>query len=164
MRSSGTTLAIRLICALFFLVSLSNRLFKNLEQKFYYRYKSSLTGDEIFEQAMKRFPAHKIFYSIYYKAFKDLFTSLTLNYLSSSEWIEYRNIESSDDDLYLQKLSNRFLINCAVTKTFWNERIKLSAMIYNLLNSRVQYHPVGGTFDLTFYLKIEASLNSLFIP
>ncbi len=144
--------------------SLSNRLFKNLEQKFYYRYKSSLAGDDIFEQVMRRFPAHKIFYSIYYKAYKDLFTSLTLNYLSSSEWIEYRNIESSDDDLYLQKLSGRFLVNCAVTKTFWNERIKLSAMIYNLLNSRVQYHPVGGTFDLTFYLKIEASLNSLFIP
>ena len=144
--------------------SLSNRLFKNLEQKFYYRYKSSLTGDEIFEQAMKRFPAHKIFYSIYYKAFKDLFTSLTINYLSSAEWIEYRNIESPEDDHYLQKLSGRFLINCAVTKEFWNERIKFSAMIYNLLNSRIQYNPVGGTFDLTFYLKVEASLESLFVP
>ncbi|MCJ7552694.1 MAG: hypothetical protein MUO34_02310, partial [Ignavibacteriaceae bacterium] len=144
--------------------SLSNRIFKDLEQKFYYRYKFSLTGDKIFKQALKRIPAHKIFYSIYYKAYKDLLISLTLNYLSSSEWIEYRNIESPEDDLYLQKPRSCFLINCAVTKKFWNEKIKLSAMIQNLLNSRIQYHPVGGTFDLTFYLKAEASLSSLFIP
>ena len=144
-----------------FSLSLTNRVFSNFQHKFYYRYKNSLSGHEILRQALKRIPLHKIFYSVYYSPFADLAGSLTLIYSSPSQWIEYRNINSNEDDLYLSKLKSIFIVNCSVTKKFWQGKIKINAGIENLLNNRIQFHPVGGSFDLTFFLKAEALLESI---
>ena len=142
-------------------LSIYNRLFRNFEHKLYYRYKSSLSGDEIFKKIVERIPQHKIFYSIYYSPFNDLTGSLTLSYSSLQKWVEYRNI-STQDGLYISELKDNLLINLSITKKFWQGKIKLSGMINNLLNNRIQHHPVGGTFDLTFFLKAEAELESVF--
>lgn len=142
-------------------LSIYNRLLNNLEQRLYYRYKSSLSGDEIFKQIVERIPQHKIFYSIYYSPFKDLTGSLTLSYSSLQKWIEYRNIDTQDG-LYVSELKDNLLINLSLTKKFWDGKIKLSGIINNLLNNRIQHHPAGGTFDLTFFLKAEAELESIF--
>lgn len=147
-----------------FYAVVTNNLFENLSHKIYYRYKYHISGDDIFKQVFKRIPEHKIFYSVYYKAYSDLFVSLTLNYSSSTEWIEYRNITSSIDDLYRYKPESIFLMDGAVTKKFWKDKIRISAMIFNLLNRRIQYHPVGGSFNLTFYLKVEADFESIIKP
>jgi len=53
------------------------------------------------------------------------------------------------------------LLNVAITKGFWKNRILLSVLIENLLNERIQYHPVGSTTDLTFYLKLKVLLESV---
>lgn len=142
-------------------LSIYNRLFRNFEHKLYYRYKSSLSGDEIFKKIVERIPQHKIFYSIYYSPFNDLTGSLTLSYSSLQKWIEYRNIDTQDG-LYVSELKNNLLINLSITKKFWDGKIKLSGIINNLLNNRIQHHPLGGTFDLTFFLKAEAELESVF--
>ncbi|MBS4033009.1 MAG: hypothetical protein KGZ85_00975 [Ignavibacterium sp.] len=142
-------------------LSIYNRLLNNLEQRFSYRYKSSLSGDEIFKQIVARIPQHKIFYSIYYSPFSDLTGSLTLSYSSLQKWIEYRNIDT-EDGLYVSELKDNLLINLSLTKKFWDGKIKISGMINNLFNNRIQYHPVGSTFDLTFFLKAEAELESIF--
>lgn len=141
--------------------SITNKINKKFMQKFYYRYKSALSDNEIFNEAIKRFPGHKMFYSIYFLPFSNLSVYMTINYSSAKEWIEYRNIISEGDEFYRSKLKNLFLINCGVTKIFWSERIKISASIENLLNNRIQYHPVGGSFDLTFFLKGEIDLKSI---
>lgn len=142
-------------------LSIYNKLFNNLEHKFYYRYKSSFSGDEIFKQIVARIPQHKIFYSIYYSPFSDLTGSLTLSYSSLQKWVEYRSI-NTQDGLYVSELKDNLLINLSITKKFWQGKIKLSGMINNLLNNRIQHHPAGGTFDLTFFLKAEAELESVF--
>ncbi|MFO7526983.1 MAG: hypothetical protein R6W68_16135 [Ignavibacteriaceae bacterium] len=147
-----------------FYSDLTNNLFDNLSHKIYYRYKKHFSGDNIFKQVLKRIPEHKIFYSVYYKAYNDLLVSLTLNYSSSTEWIEYGNIKSSGDDLYNDKPKNILLMDSAVSKKFWNDKIRISVMIFNLLNRRIQYHPVGGSFDLTFFLKVEAEFESIIKP
>lgn len=144
-----------------FYFSVFHRQEQNFEHKIYYRYRSFLSGDEIFKQVIRRITEHKIFYSLYYSFYNDLIGSLTLTYLSQSGWIEYRNINSLDDDLYQSELQNNFLVNCSVTKSFWKEKIKVSTAIENLFNNRIQYHPVGSTFDLTFFLKLEVNLESI---
>lgn len=142
-------------------ISVTNKITSKLMQKFYYRYHSALSDKEIFEDVMKRIPRHKLFYSIYYFPFKDIIASLVLNYNTATKWIEYRNIEEGSNNRYLFKLPDLLLVNCAVTKKFWSDRIRISAVIHNLLNKRVQYHPVGGTFDITFFIKAEAELQSI---
>ena len=142
-------------------INLLHKPSRNFEHKIFYRYKSYLSGDEIFKQAIQRIPQHKLFYSFYYTPYRDLIGSLTLTYLSTSKFIEYRNISSGDDDLYRSELYSNFLVNCTVTKSFWKEKIKVSTAIENLFNNRIQYHPVGSTFDLTFFLKLEANLESI---
>lgn len=141
--------------------SITNKISKKLLQKLYYRYISAISDNEIFEDAMKRFPRHRLFYSIYYLPFSDLSVYMTINYSSAKEWIEYRNITSEGDEYYNSRLNNLFLINCGATKTFWSNRIKISAAVENLLNTKIQYHPVGGSFDLTFFIKAEADLQSI---
>lgn len=142
-------------------ISVTNKISSKLIQKFYYRYHSAFSDKEIFEDVMKKMPRHKLFYSIYYFPFKDITASLVLNYNTSTKWIEYRNIEEGSNNRYLFKLPDLLLVNCAVTKKFWSDRIRVSAVIHNLLNKRVQYHPVGGTFDITFFIKAEAELQSI---
>ncbi len=134
---------------------------KKIFQKVIYRYNAAASGNSIFAEAMKRIPRHKLFYSLYYSPFTDITASLTLNYQTSTEWIEYRNIESGSNSRYLYKLFDLMLVNCSVTKKFWSDRIRISALIHNLLNNRIQYHPVGGTFDITFLIKAEADLQSI---
>lgn len=144
-----------------FFTGLFIRLFNSLEQNFYFRYKGLLVGDEIYEKVMQRFPKNKFYYSLVYTPFKDLTGSLNLTYTTSQEWIEYRNITVDDDNIYLNKISNRLLLNIAITKGFWKNRILLSTVFENLLNERIQFHPVGSTTDLTFYLKLKVLLESV---
>ncbi len=144
-----------------FYFRLDHNFSKNFKSRFYYRYKSYLSGDEDYKLILKRIPVHKIFYSIYYNLFEDLYGSLIFTYLSSSEWVEYRDIKSEGNDLYKSKLSDNFSIDCSVTKSLWKERIKITASVKNLLNNRIQYHPIGGSFDLTFFLKVQADLQSI---
>lgn len=142
-------------------LSITNKVSEILVQKFYYRYKSAISSDKVFEEAMKRFPRHKIFYVLYYLPYEDLRLFMTVNYSSVQKWIEYRNISPIDDMYYKSTLENLFLINCGLTKTFWSGRFKISATVENLLNTRIQYHPVGGSFDLTFFIKAEVDLQSI---
>jgi hypothetical protein len=144
-----------------FFIGLFIRLFNSLDQKFYYRYKNFLTGDEIYKSVLERFPKNKFFYSLVYTPYKDLNGSLNLTYTTYQDWIEYRNISIENDDVYTNKIDNRLLLNVAITKGFWKNRILLSALFENLLNERIQYHPVGSTTDLTFYLKLKVLLESV---
>ena len=144
-----------------FFIGLFIRLFNSLDQKFYYRYKNFLAGDEIYKSVLERFPKNKFFYSLVYTPYKDLNGSLNLTYTTSQDWIEYRNISIENDDVYTNKIDNRLLLNVAITKGFWKNRILLSALFENLLNERIQYHPVGSTTDLTFYLKLKVLLESV---
>jgi len=144
-----------------FFIGFYLRLFNSLDQNFYYRYKGYLAGDEIYEKVMQRFPKNKFFYSLVYTPYKDLNGSLNFTYTTSQEWIEYRNITVENDDVYLNKLENNLLLNIAITKGFWKNRILLSTVIENLLNERIQFHPVGSTTDLTFYLKLKVLLESV---
>ena len=137
------------------------RLLNSLDQNFYYRYKGYLAGDDIYERVLQRFPKNKFYYSLVYTPYKDLNGSLNFTYTTSQEWIEYRNITVANDDVYLNKLENILLLNVAITKGFWKNRILLSALFENLLNNRIQYHPVGSTTDLTFYLKLKVLLESV---
>ncbi|MEB2353574.1 MAG: hypothetical protein OZ915_00190 [Ignavibacteriales bacterium] len=146
-------------CGFYF--GIGHRFLKEFEGRFYYRYEFNLTGDEIYKMLMKRIPAHKVFYLLTYQPAEDLYGSIAFTYLSSSEWIEYRDIGVALNDLYKSKLSQKFLIDFSITKNLWKEKIKVSAAIKNLLNNRIQYHPIGGTFDLTFYLKVEVNFNSV---
>ncbi len=141
--------------------NLKHKFSSDFENRFYYRYGTYLSSSDIYNIAIKRIPKHKISYSIFYKPFEDLYGSLILTYLSSSEWTEYRNIGLVDNEFYKNKLLDNFLIDCSITKNFWNEKIKVTAAIKNLLNNRIQYHPVGSTFDLTFYLNVEVNLKSI---
>jgi len=143
-----------------FFIGFCLRLFNSLDQNFYYRYKGYLAGDEIYEKVMQRFPKNKFYYSLVYTPYKDLNGSLNFTYTTSQEWIEYRNITVANDDVYLNKLENNLLLNIAITKGFWKNRILLSALFENLLNEQIQYHPVGSTTDLTFYLKLKVLLES----
>lgn len=144
-----------------FYFAYSNNISKKVFHKVYYRYNSVFSSDDIFKKAMKRIPDHKVFYSIYYSLYKDITASLILNFQSSAEWIDYRNIESGSNNRYFGKLPEIVLVNCAVTKKFWSDKVRISATIHNLLNKRIQYHPVGGSFDLTFFIKAEADLQSI---
>jgi hypothetical protein len=117
-----------------FYLNVKHKFFQDFENRFYYRYSSYLDGTEIYNNIIKKIPKHKISYTIFYKPFIDLYSSVIITYLSSTEWVEYRNVESADNDLYKNKLSNVFLVDCSITKYLWKERIKVTAAIMNILN------------------------------
>lgn len=146
-----------------FFLSYTHTFSKFVQQKISYKYKTVLSGDTVFEKILNRIPEHKIFYSIYYNPFKDLSGYFSIMYASEQIWYEYSNInsQSEDDGLYSNKLSSYFIVNCAITKRIWQERIRLSANVYNLLNNQIQHHPIGGRLALTFFLKAEVNLESI---
>lgn len=143
-------------------IQFSDQLTHNFSHRFSYIYRTSLFNNFIFDDAIDMLSSHRIFYSINYKPFDDIYFGADANYSTATEWFNFRQIGSSSNDLYNFTVPNRVVINIAASKTFYKEHFKLSAMVKNLLNHKVQYHPLGSTFDMMFVLKLELNVGPLF--
>lgn len=143
-------------------ISFEDKLSESISHRYFYSIQKVFSYNFLVNEFYRRIPFYRFNYSISFSPSNDLTLSANINYQGDTEWFEYQQINANTspikEPVYTNKLKSSVLLNVAVTKTFWRDRIKITTSIYNLLNNEIQYHPLGGVMRLIFYLKGEIAI------
>ncbi|MFC2139861.1 hypothetical protein ACFLR4_04290, partial [Bacteroidota bacterium] len=133
-----------------------------IKQELYYRYTPHFGGSEILLDGMRSFPQHKIIYSFVYTPVPSLSLMTKFTYLSDTYWPEYEGINRDSNELYNHVLDGNVLLDIAIQKSFWYDKIFLNLYLKNMLGNVIIYYPVGAMFDMTLFMQVELRLDSIF--
>ena len=139
--------------------SFEDKLSEKLSHRFFYTLSKIFSANFLVSEFYGRIPPYKFNYSISFSPSKDFILSANICHSGETEWYEYFMINEYQNPIkepdYSNKMGRILLLNVSLQKTFWKDRVRINASIYNLLNNEIQYHPLGGVMNLIFYLKGE---------
>jgi len=84
-----------------------------------------------------------------------------LSYLSSSNWIDYQNIDGKSCVLgrinvkYSSTVKKATIFDLQFQKWLWRRRLQASLLLRNVWDKNYRYHPIGASFDLGFYVQLK---------
>jgi len=139
--------------------SFEDKFTDKLSHRFIYNLTKTFSTNFLVSEFYRRVPPYIFNYSINFSPSKDFTLSANICYSGETEWYEYFMINEYQNPIrepeYSHKIERTLLLNISLQKTFWRDRVRINASIYNLLNNEIQYHPLGGVMNLIFYLKGE---------
>ncbi|NIM19317.1 MAG: TonB-dependent receptor plug domain-containing protein [Candidatus Latescibacteria bacterium] len=141
---------------------LSPRLFHQLR----YGYRHAFSGDEVFKGIWHSIPKHKATYRFAYAPDRNFRIWGALSYTSSSKWEEYRNIDGQSCALageavtYSSTVKSSTILDLQIQKWFWKRKLRGDFLCRNAWNEEFRYHPIGATFDLSFYFQLKILVDS----
>lgn len=148
-------------------IAISYRLRPMLRQRFFYSYGTAIGGDEVFREIWGAVPKHKASFQITFAPVENFSLWAMLSYLSSSNWVDYENIDGQSclfshriDVSYHSTVKGSTILDLQAQKWFWHRRLVGKLLFRNVLNQDFHYHPVGASFDLSFFVQIEVLFNS----
>jgi len=137
-----------------------------LRQRLYYSYRTIPGGDELFKQTWASIPKHKASYQITYTPVQNFSLWAMFSYLSSSSWADYQNIDGQTcrlsrpvDVSYYSSVRGATVLDLQAQKWFWHRRLAGSLLLRNVWNQDFRYHPIGASFDLSFFVRVKVLLN-----
>ena len=101
-----------------------------------YRFTVAVSGEQFFLDTWKKFPAHKINYSVSIKPDKTFVIRGRLTYASNTVWVDLCNL----DDSVECKLEPVYYCDLSFGKKFWQGKVDGSLNFRNVLNKKVKYH------------------------
>jgi hypothetical protein len=132
----------------------------------FYSYQSAVAGDDAFKDAWQPVPEHRVGYRLNYTLSAGFHVWGMLSYLSSSCWPDYSGIDgeicesSYSSTTYYASVKSSTVLDLQLQKWFWHRRIRGDFICRNVWNDELQYHPIGASFDLTFYLQLKLFFRS----
>ena len=138
-----------------------------LTQRLFYSYQTAVAGDHVFKAVWKAIPKHKASYRLTTTPVENFTIWAMVSYLSSSTWVDYQNIEAPSCNVlpgaritYSSTVNSAFVVDLHFQKWFWHRRLLSSLLFRNLTNKKYRYHPIGASFDLSFFVKVTFFLHS----
>jgi hypothetical protein len=137
-----------------------------LKHHVYYNYQSAVAGDELFKDVWGAIPTHRFGYRF------TLFPSAgfrvwgILSYLSSTAWPDYSGIDgivcetTQTTTTYYATVESSMVLDLQLQKWFWHKRIRGDFICRNVWNDELRYHPIGTSFDLTFFFQLKLFFSS----
>ncbi|MBN2571224.1 MAG: hypothetical protein JXA68_03790 [Ignavibacteriales bacterium] len=141
---------------------LSNQLTETFHQNFSSQFRIYSSGSEMFLEELLTLPKYKISYKADFEPFVNFSLWTMITYISPTEWMNYQNIDIESNGIYKHKVDGLLIWNFAVQKYFWEKKIRASVLFENILNNKINYHPLGAYFDLSIHFKFELLLDSIF--
>ncbi len=132
-----------------------------LEYRFFYGYRTTIAGDNVFKDVWKSIPEHKASYRLIYNPVENFSIWVMLNYLSSSNWMDYQNIDGKSCVLgrinvkYSSTVKKATIFDLQFQKWLWRRRLQASLLLRNVWDKNYRYHPIGASFDLSFYIQLK---------
>lgn len=86
-------------------------------------------------------------------------------YQSDSHWRAYDALEGAPCTvdgvtiLYSSRIEPSTVVDIAIRKLFWRQRLAADFVCRNLFGETLRYHPVGASFDTTFYMQLALALH-----
>lgn len=124
-----------------------------------YRYERPVSGGVAFRGAWDAVPRHVWRQSARYAIDSNLALSVRLNWTGASRWRDYEDAEVQTGGVYRPALDGVFTLDAALTKWFWQRRLKGSLRVTSPLGGDARRHPVGASFDTTVYAGAELVLG-----
>lgn len=135
------------------------KLTPTLEQRLYYAYLRYPTTDDVFFQAWRNQPWHRVTYSLRYVPLPRLSLFARLQYRSETEWTGFLQAADASDGLYEAQLPDYLLLDFSVQKKLWRDHIDLNLSLRNFLNEPYRLHPAGAITDMVFTARILVNVN-----
>lgn len=143
-------------------LSFQNKLSDNISHRFFISLQKVSANNPLVLEFYKRIPSYKFNYLISFAPSRDFILSALINFQKETKWYEFQRINEyqilTEEPTLSDKISNSVLLNVSAQKSFWKDRLKINASIFNLLNNDIQYHPLGSVMKLIFYLKGEFAI------
>ena len=83
-----------------------------------------------------------------------------LQYRSNSEWADYTLAASHAPDRYAAALPGAWVADLTIQKRFWQQRLRLTAKLRNILDRPYRTHPGGASSRLAFHLRIQFAMRA----
>jgi len=137
-----------------------------LSHRLSYSYQTDIAGGAVFKQAWDTVPQHRASYRMTCRSTKNVDLWGMLSYLSSSTWADYTLIDGESCEstgtrtVYRSTVDSSLMLDLQVQKWFWQRRLKGELLCRNVWNGDVRYHPIGASFDLTFYVGLSLQLGA----
>ncbi len=138
-----------------------------LSQQMYYGYWKVVSGSDAFRAAWNAIPQHNTSYRLNYAPADNFMIGITVHYRSATTWSDYQGIEdqlcAADPRIsttYSAQVAEARVVDLELQKWFWRRKIIGNLLLRNLSNSNYNYHPIGASFDLSMYIKVELVLDS----
>ncbi len=130
-----------------------------------YRFQKDISANQV-PGEFHLFPEHKATFNNIWTPVPGLDVWISARAQSAVRWHEYEQIDGVEyteiNELVFYNYSattEPFIhLDAAVSKTLWNERLRISFRGTNLLNQGYVLHPVGLDHDLTFYAQLKLLL------
>jgi hypothetical protein len=135
-----------------------------LGQRFFYSFRTAISGDDIFQDVWESLARHKIGFTLNYHPVENFSMWAMLSYLSSSNWIEYQEAAGQSGGKYSSTVNEAMILDMAAQKWIWHKRIRGSLLFRNIFNQLQKYHPNGASLELRFHIQAEILLDSIWSP
>lgn len=131
-----------------------------------YRYLQTVSGGDLFREKWKRIPAHAASARFTYSPVSNFSLWSMIRYQSETYWNEYSGIEGAEcvytenlKQVYSADIQPWISMDIQAKKWFWDRQLAVSLLFRNITNNSYQYHPVGASFELSFFLKIDVVIG-----
>ena len=145
----------------------SGRIAPNLKFHLAYRSWAVVNATPTARDEWRKIPRHKLTARLTWNAVPNLSLWAMLTKVSTATWEDYQPVDGvtcrltpNDVITYRAKVPSWTSLDVQIRKWFWRRRLSGSLLLRNLLDSDVRYHPIGGTFHLTLFIKIHLFLDN----
>ncbi len=142
-------------------LALAYRPVHQLDHRFFYSYRATIAGDDVFKEVWQSIPKHKASYRLTYTPVQNFLIWGMLSYLSESHWVDYENVDGEFCEFgrvhvrYSATVKGAAVFDLQFKKWFWGRRLQASLLFRNVWDKDFRYHPVGASFDRSFYVQLK---------
>ena len=122
-----------------------------------FSYQTVLAGNQLFYDAFSTVPRRQVRLEAI-NGIGDRFSiKNTLFHYSGSYWSEFEGV--AEEGGYSSRVPGFVRWDIAVFKRLAQDRVQLSAVVENVLNAHVGFHPIGATFDRAFRVQLAVAFD-----
>ncbi|MCC5908404.1 MAG: hypothetical protein JJU13_19460 [Balneolaceae bacterium] len=126
----------------------------------------TLEGSEEYRQYQQMSPAYHLQYSFSFKPYHDIKLGLNAEFMPERNWSEFENLDGRlNRSFHVQfpysyyrfssTLPQMINVDARVSKWFWQQRLRASLLLKNLLNNHYQTHPMGVRESFGYMVRLE---------
>ncbi|MCX8009821.1 MAG: hypothetical protein N3A61_01585, partial [Ignavibacteria bacterium] len=142
-------------------ISLGIKIFNEITSAVDYLYQKYVDGNDNFKNNWEVLPNHSLICTLLFEMSQSFSIQTSMRYTSSSNWINYHDIEGISYGKYSSRLNPKTLIDVSIQKWMWRKRIWLNLVIRNLLKQKEIYHPIGADLGMRFFFQANIYLDSI---
>ncbi len=126
-----------------------------------YQYQRGVSGDSLFTETWRAIPRHKFRWQIDFHPLPNFSIWGSMSAVGQSYWADFTDIQEQTDGRFRARVPGYLIFDLAIQKYAWKRRLRGNMLFRNLSNDSQQFHPIGFSNDLQFYVQLELRFNSL---